>query len=383
MDFNFSEEQEMLREMARKFADKELRPIAAEVDEKCEIPQRIIEQIADMGFLGMLFPEKYGGSGMGEISYCIVLEEIARACFSTVVMIGGHVSIGAMAVYLGGTEEQKERFMPALCSGEKLAAFALTEPQAGSDAGAIKTTAEKIGDKYILNGQKTFITNGGIADVYSVFAVTEQGLGIRGISAFLVEKDMPGFRTGKPEIKMGIRGSHTTDLFFEDVEVPEENLLGEENQGFKVAMQTLDMGRLSLGAQSLGLAKEALSLSVKHSKERVQFGRPIGKFQAIQWMLAEMATEIYNMESITYRTAWMCDEGLPFSLESAQVKLYCSEALGRIVDKAVQIHGGMGYMREYPIERLYRDARITRIFEGTNEIQKMVIARNLLRGGKR
>ncbi|NQS99097.1 MAG: acyl-CoA dehydrogenase family protein [candidate division Zixibacteria bacterium] len=379
MNFTFSEEHEMIREFARKFADKELRPIADEIDREGEIPREIIEKIAELGFLGTPFPEEYGGGGMGETGYCVLLEEIARGCFSTVVVIGGHVSIGTMAVFLGGTEEQKQRFLPAMCAGEKLAAFALTEPQAGSDAGAIRTTAVRKGDRYILNGQKTFITNGGIADVYSVFAMTDKEAGIRGISAFLVEKDMPGFRAGKPEIKMGIRGAHTTDLFFEDVEVPVENLLGKENQGFKIAMRTLDAGRLSLGAQCLGAAKEVLDLSVKHAKNRVQFGKPIGALQAIQWMLAEMATDVYCMESMVYRTAWMCDQGMPYSQESAQVKLFCSEALCRCADKAVQIHGGMGYMAEYPIERFYRDARITRIFEGTNEIQKLVIARNVLR----
>ncbi|HDH57822.1 MAG TPA: acyl-CoA dehydrogenase, partial [Bacteroidetes bacterium] len=235
------------------------------------------------------------------------------------------------------------------------------------------------GDRYILNGQKTFITNGGIADVYSVFAITDPGAGVRGISAFLVDKSSPGFSTGKPEEKMGIRGSHTADLFFEDVEVPVENRLGEENQGFKIAMQTLDVGRIGIGAQSLGAAREVLHLSTQHANQRVQFGKPIAKLQAIQWMLAEMATEIYNMESILYRTAWMCDKGIPYSREAAMTKLYCSEAAGRCVDKAVQIHGGMGYMREYPIERFYRDARITRIYEGTNEIQKLVIARDVLK----
>ncbi len=379
MNFTFSEEHEMLRELARKFADNELRHRAEAVDKEGEVSREVLNQAAELGFLGIPFPEKYGGVEMGEIGYCVMLEEVSRACFSTSVVIGGHVSIGAMAIYLGGTEEQKARFMPALCAGEKLAAFALTEPGAGSDAAAIRTTAEKKGDHYILNGQKTFITNGGLADVYSVFAATDRSAGLRGISAFLVEKDFPGFRAGKPEDKMGIRGSHTSDLFFEDVEVPAENLIGAENMGFKVAMETLNRGRLSLGAQCLGAAKEMLALSAKHANSREQFGRPIGKFQAIQWMLADMATDIYCMESATYRAAGMCDQGLPFTRESAQVKLFSSEALDRCVDKAVQIHGGMGYMREYPVERFYRDARITRIFEGTNEIQRLVIARDVLK----
>lgn len=379
MNFTFSEEHEMLRELAKKFADNELRPRADEIDRNEDVPIELMKSAAELGFLGVPFPEEYGGSGMGEIGYCVMLEEISKACFSTSVAIGGHVSIGAMAVYLGGSEEQKERFMPALCSGEKIAAYALTEPQAGSDAAAIRTTAVKKGDRYILNGQKTFITNGGVADVYSVFAVTDKSAGLRGISAFLVEKNFPGFRAGKPEEKMGIRGAHTSDLFFDEVEVPAENLLGAENRGFKIAMETLNAGRLSLGAQCLGAAKEVLDRSVKHSLEREQFGKPIARLQAIQWMLAEMSTDIYCMESMVYRTAALYDQGKRFPRESAQVKLFCSEALGRCVDKAVQIHGGMGYMRELPIERFYRDARITRIFEGTNEIQKLVIARDLLK----
>ena len=380
MDFTFSEEHEMLRDFARKFADKEVRPLAEANDKNGEVPLNLIKKAAELGFLGVPFPEKYGGGDMGEVGYCILLEEIARACFSTAVVIGGHVSIGTMAIYVSGTEEQKKKFLPILCAGEKLAAFALTEPQAGSDAGAIATTAVRKGDKYILNGQKTFITNGGVADVYSVFASTNREAGVRGITAFIVEKDMPGFRAGKPEDKMGIRGSHTTDLFFEDVEVPAENMIGKEGEGFAAAMKTLDAGRLSLGAQCLGIAKEALKLSVEHANSRVQFGKPIGKLQAIQWMLADMSTDIFAMESMTYRGAWMCDADLPYSRQSAQIKLFCSEALDRVVDKAVQIHGGMGYMREYPIERFYRDARITRIFEGTNEIQRLVIAKDVLKG---
>ena len=251
----------MLRELAKKFADKEVRPLAAAIDQQADVPRSLIEKAAELGFLGVPFPEQYGGGDMGEIGYCIILEEIAKACLSTAVVIGGHVSIGAMAVYLAGSEAQKQRFLPELCCGDKIAAFALTEPQAGSDAAAIASFAEKRGDKYILNGQKTFITNGGIADIYSVFAKTDKTAGIKGISAFIVEKERKGFRAGKPEAKMGIKGSHTADLFFEEMEIPLENRLGEEGEGFKIAMQTLDAGRLSLGAQCLGVAKEALNLS--------------------------------------------------------------------------------------------------------------------------
>ena len=382
MFIDFSEEHQMLRDLARKFADNVLRPLSEEIDKKSHVPREIIEQAAELGFMGVPFPEEYGGAGMGETGYCILLEELAKGCFSTAAIIGGHASLGAMALHLGGSEELKHRFMPDLCSGKKLAAFALTEPQAGSDIVNLRTTAEKKSDRYILNGQKAFITNGGIADIYIVFAVTDKDAGKGGISAFVVESDTPGFNPGKPEDKMGLRGSPTTDLFFEEVEVPAKNLVGEESQGYKIALMTLDAGRLSLGAQCLGVAKEALAHSVEYAKVREQFGKPIARFQAVQWMLADMATDIFCMENILYRTTAMSDRGMPYTRESAMVKLFCSEALDRCVDKAVQIHGGMGYMRECPVERLYRDARVTRIFEGTSEIQRIVIANSLLREGK-
>ncbi|MDP8229007.1 MAG: acyl-CoA dehydrogenase family protein [Candidatus Electryoneaceae bacterium] len=382
MDFTLSEEHEMLRELGKKFADEELRPRAARVDEEEEVSREVLDKAIEIGFMGVVFPEEYDGGGMGEVGYCILMEELARGCMNTPIVIGGHESIGAMAVYLAGTPEQKERYLKPMARGELLAAFALTEPQAGSDAAAVATSAEDKGDHFLLNGQKTFITNGGISDVYTVFAITTPGKGTRGMSAFIVDADSPGLTAGKPEKKMGIRGSHTTDLFFDDVRVPKENLLGERDRGFIVAMQTLDVGRISVAAICLGQAKEALDLSIKHSKERIQFGKPIGDLQAIKWMLADMAAEVYCMESIVYRTAWMCDHGISFSRESAICKLVASESLAKVVDNAVQIHGGMGYISEYPIERMYRDARITRIFEGTNEIQRLVIAGNLLKVGK-
>ncbi len=382
MDFTFSEEHEMLRDLARRFANEELRPIAARVDEEADVPREVLDKAIELGMMGLVFPEEYDGSGMGEVGYCILMEELARGCMSTAVVIGGHESIGAMAIHLAGSPEQKERYLKPMARGELIGAFGLTEPEAGSDIAAIRTVAEDKGDHFILNGQKTFITNGGLADIYSVFALTTPGAGTRGISAFVVEKGMPGFSTGKPERKLGIRGSHTTDLFFEDVKVPKENLLGERDRGFIVAMQTLDVGRLSVAAICLGQAKEALDLSIKHSKERVQFGKPIGEQQAIKWMLADMAAAIYSVESILYRTAWMCDQGLPFTRESTICKLVASETLCKAVDDAVQIHGGMGYMADFPLERFYRDARITRIFEGTNEIQRLVISGNLLKKGK-
>ncbi len=382
MDFSFSEEHRMLRDVAREFATKEVKPLAAKIDEEGDVPKRLVDQMAELGFMGLVFPEEYGGAGFGEVGYCIVLEELSRACASTAVVLGGHESIGTMAIYLAGTEEQKKKFLPDLTSGKKLAAFALTEPGAGSDAASMRTTAVEEDDYWVLNGQKTYITNGGIADVYSVFARTSQQAGTRGISTFIVEKGTPGFSAGPPQKKMGIRGSHTTDLFFDDVRVPKDHLLGKKGEGFPVAMKTLDVGRLSMGAQCVGAGKELLELSIKHAREREQFGAPIAKLQAIQFMLADMASDIYAMESMAYRAAWMCDEGLPFGRESAMVKLQCTEGLDRVVDKAVQIHGGMGYMSEYPIERFYRDARITRIFEGTNEIQRLVISRAVLKARK-
>jgi alkylation response protein AidB-like acyl-CoA dehydrogenase len=310
-----------------------------------------------------------------------LLEEIARGCNSTAVTIGGHESLGAMAIYLCGSEMQKENYLRPLAEGKLLAAFALTEPNAGSDVASIKTTATDNGNNFLLNGNKTFITNGNIADVIVVFAITDVSKGVKGITAFIVEKKWNGFRAGKPEKKMGIRGSHTTDLFFENLEVPKENILGEIGGGFKVAMQTLDVARVSLAAQCLGSSKEMLELSIKHANERKQFGKPIAEQQAIQFMLAEMASEIYQAESIIYRTAWMIDNNIPCSRESAICKLVATETVCRVADKAMQIHGGMGYMREYPIERLYRDARVNRIFEGTNEIQHIVIARDVLKNG--
>ncbi len=382
MDFSISEEHEMLQELAKKFADEELRPRAAKVDEAGEVSREILDMATEIGFMGVVFPEKYDGGDMGEVGYCIMMEELARGCMNTPIVIGGHESIGAMAVHLAGSPEQKEKYLKPMARGEMLAAFALTEPQAGSDAAAVATRAEDKGDYFLMNGQKTFITNGGMSDAYTVFAITTPGKGTKGMSAFIVEADYPGVTCGKPEQKMGIRGSHTTDIFFEDVKVPKENLLGAKDRGFLVAMQTLDVGRVSLSAVCLGQAKEALDLSIAHAKERTQFGKPIGEQQAVKWMLANMATKVYALESMTYRTAWLCDKGLSYSRESAICKLFASETLCQVVDDAVQVHGGMGYMSEYPIERMYRDARITRIFEGTNEIQRLVISGSLLRDGK-
>ena len=373
-EFKFTEEQNMLREMTREFTDNEIKPIAAKIDQEEKIPDELIKKLGELGLLGTAFSEEYGGGGFGEVGYCITQEEVARGCMATATMIGAHQSIGANVINLGGSEKQKKEFLTPLATGEKIAAFCLTEAQAGSDSFHLKTKAELDGNEWVINGEKLWITNGAIASTLSVFARTEKG-----ISAFVVDADTPGFTVGPAEKKMGIKGSTTNALSFENVRIPKENLIGQDGRGFLIAMHTLDAGRLGLGAACLGGAKEALELSTKYAKERKQFSQAISHFQAVQFMLAEMATMIYNMESIVYRTAIDYDLGKKIATQSAIVKLYCSDSLDKIVDYAVQIHGGMGYSQELPIERMYRDARINRIFEGTNEIQKSIIARDVIK----
>lgn len=382
MEFKFAEEHVMLREMVKKFVDKELRPIAEKIDKEKQIPKEFIKRMGELGLLGVPFPEEYGGAGMGEIGYCIVSEEISRGCGSTATFLGAHTSIGSTPIYLDGTEEQKKKYLAPLAKGEMIAAFALTEPNAGSDAAAIEMSARRDGDYFILNGTKQYITNGNIADTVITIAVTDKALGPKGgVTAFIVETKTPGFSVGKIDEKIGIRGSGTAELIYQDVKVHKDNVLGKVGYGFLTTMKTLDVGRLGLGAGCLGGSKEVLDISTKHANTRVQFGGPISEKQAIQWMLAEMATEIYAMESMVYRAAWMCDQGMRFSREAAMCKLFCSEALNRIADMGVQIHGGLGYMEEYPMARYYRDARIHKIFEGTNEIQKLIIARDIIKKG--
>ncbi|MBN1884833.1 MAG: acyl-CoA dehydrogenase family protein [Candidatus Krumholzibacteriota bacterium] len=378
MDWTFTDEQEMLREMVRKFVDNELKPRAEEIDREKRIPRELIDKMAELGFLGISFPPEYGGAGMGEMGYCIMQEEIGRGCASTATFIGAHQSIGASGIYMFGTEEQKQKYLVPLAEGRKIAAYALTEPNAGSDAFNSETTAEEKEDHWLLNGRKIFITNGSFADVISLFAKVKGGPADGKSTAFIVEKEFDGFSVGKIEDKMGIRGSETAELILEDVKVPKENVLGRIGRGVMVGMKVLMTGRLGLGAAALGSAKEALRLSSEYAKERKQFGKKISQNQAIQWMLADMATEIYNMESILYRTAWLYDQGKNVTKESSIVKLYCSEALDRIVDRAMQIYGGYGFINDFPIERMYRDSRINRIFEGTNEIQRMILARDVL-----
>ena len=374
MNFTFSEDLLMLKGLAREFTNREIKPLAQKIDEEESIPESLIKKIAEVGFFGTSFPEKYGGGGFGKVGYCVMMEEIARGCSSTATMIGAHQSIGTNAIYIGGSEELKEKYLPRLCSGEMIASFALTEPEAGSDTFNLKTEAKRIGDKWILNGSKIWITNAGIADLISVFARTDKG-----ITGFAVEANSPGITIGPPEKKLGIKGSTTNSITFENVEVPDENMIGREGRGFIIAMNTIIGGRLTIGACCLGASRELLEISTNYAKQRKQFGEPISKLQAIQFMLAEMASKIYPMDSIVYRCAYDYDQGKDVSVDAAIVKLYASEAMTEVADKALQVHGGMGFSRELPMERYYRDARILRIFEGTTEIQKMIIGRHVIK----
>ncbi len=373
-NFVLTEEQKMLREMVRDFTNAEIKPIARKIDEEEKIPRELIQKLGELGLMGASFPTEYGGGGFGEAGYCIMQEEIGRGCLATATFIGAHQSIGANAIYVGGSEELKKKYLVPLAEGKMIGGFALTEASAGSDSFNLRTKAHRDGDDWIINGEKMWITNGGLADVLSVFARTD-----RGITGFVVETKSKGFHAGPPEHKMGIRGSMTNAISFDNVRVPKENIIGEDGRGFLVAMKTLDTGRLGLGAACLGASKELLELSVKYAKERKQFDEPISHFEAVQFMIANIATTIYAMESIIYRTAVDYDAKKSISRQSAHVKLFCSEGLCKVADLAVQIHGGMGYSRELPVERFYRDARINPIFEGTNEIQRLVIARDVLK----
>jgi len=372
--FEFSEEQNMLREMVRDFVNAEVKPLARSIDENETIPKDLVRKIGELGLFGTVFPEEYGGGGFGEIGYCIAQEEMARGCMSTATMIGAHQSIGSNAIYIGGSEQLKQKYLIPLAKGEKLGAFGLTEASAGSDSFNVRTKAVKDGDYYILNGEKLWITNGGTADIVSLFCRTD-----RGVSAFAVETQWEGFEAGPAEKKMGIRGSTTNAITINNMRVPAGNMIGPDGRAFLIAMKTLDAGRLGLGACCVGASKEAIELSVKYAKERKQFDAPIANFEAVQFMISEMYTITYAMESIVYRAAADYDAGKKIATQSAMVKLFCSEGLDKVVDLAVQVHGGMGYSRELPIERMYRDSRINRIFEGTNEIQKLVISHDVLR----
>lgn len=379
MNFSLTKEQEMVRKLLREFSENEIKPFAAEIDETERFPRESVEKMARYDIMGIPFPKKYGGAGGDNISYAIAVEELSKVCATTGVILSAHTSLGAHPIYQFGTEEQKMKYLVPLAKGEKLGAFGLTEPNAGSDAGSQQTTAVKDGNNYILNGSKVFITNGGEADTYIIFAMTDKAKGTRGISAFIVERGFKGFSIGKKEDKLGIRGSSTTELIFENCIVPKENLLGEEGKGFGIAMQTLDGGRIGIAAQALGIAEGAFEECVKYMKERKQFGKPLSAFQGLQWMVADMAVRIEAAKHLVYNAAYKKDSKLPYSVEAAMAKLYAAETAMEVTTKVVQIFGGYGYTRDYPVERMMRDAKITEIYEGTSQVQKMVIAANVLK----
>lgn len=379
MNFNHSKQHEMLRQMYREFAVNEVEPIAAQVDEEEMFPCDTVEKMARCGILGIPFSKEYGGESGDYLGYAMAVEELSRVCATTGVIVSAHTSLGAAPIAEFGNKEQKEKFLIPMAKGEKLGAFGLTEPNAGTDAAGQQTTAVLDGDEYILNGSKIFITNAGYAQVYVVMAMTDKSKGTRGISAFIVEEGTPGFTIGKKEKKLGIKGSATCELIFENCRIPKENLLGKEGQGFKIAMKTLDGGRIGIAAQALGIAQGALDKTVEYVKERKQFGRSLAKFQNTQFELADMKTKVEAARLLVYKAANRKDSGLSYSNEAAMAKLYAAEVAMEVTTKAVQLHGGYGYTREYPVERMMRDAKITEIYEGTSEVQKMVISSNLLK----
>lgn len=379
MNFQLSEKNRMMKKLFSEFAQGQVKPLAAEVDETEQFPEETVKKMASLGMLGIPFPTELGGAGGDVLDYVLCVEELSKACATTGVVVSAHTSLCVDPIYSFGSEEQKKKYLPVLLSGQKLGAFALTEPAAGTDAGSQQTKAEKVDGGYLLNGSKIFITNAQYADVYVVMAMTDKAKGTRGISAFIVERDTPGFRIGKKEKKMGIRGSATCELIFENAFVPDENLLGKEGKGFSIAMKTLDGGRIGIAAQALGIAQGALDETVQYVKERKQFGRPIAKFQNTQFVLADMATQVEAARMLVYKAAEMKQAGQPYSVAAAQAKLFAAEAAMDVTTKAVQLHGGYGYPREYPVERMMRDAKITEIYEGTSEVQRMVVSANLLR----
>ena len=380
MDFDISDELQLLSRTVRDFVETRLAPIEKQVEDSDEIPGEIVREMAALGFFGLPFPEEYGGAGAGDLGYCLALEQFGRTSAAFSNLIGAHTSIGSMSIFLGGTDEQKRRYLPDLTAGRKLAAFSLTEPSSGSDAASIQTTARKDGGWWLLTGTKIWVTNGPIADVVVVYAANDRAKGARGgITAFIVEKGFKGFRVGRVDEKMGLRGSKTGELIFEDCEVPEENVLGgEPGTGFRTALGAFDIGRISLAAGAVGTSQYLLELGIAHAKRRTQFGQPIAANQAIQWMLADSAVEIHAARLMVYDAAAKLDRGVRVSREAAMVKVYASELANRVADRVLQIHGGMGYMKDSPVERAYRDARILRIYEGTSEVQRMIIAEELL-----
>ena len=372
-----TEEQKLFQKTVRKFCEKEIKPLASKIDKEEYFPWDMYKKMGKLGLMGMTVPKKYGGAGIDKICYMIALEEISRLCGSTGITVEAHNTLGIGYIYEAGTEEQRKKYLPRLTGGEAFAALAITEPNAGSDVGGIQTTAVIDGDEWVLNGTKQFITSGDIAEAVIVMAKTDKTKGTKGISAFIVEKDTPGFKVGQLEDKLGLRGSRTAELIFEDCHVPKENILGEKDKGFYGVMDTLDCGRTAVGAMSVGIARGALEDSIAYVKQREQFGRPIGKFQAIQWMIADMATEIDAARLLVYRAAYLEDNNMSFSKEAAIAKLFASEIAMRATRNAIQIHGGYGYMRDRPLERYFRDIKLCQIGEGTSEIQRIVIAKRL------
>ncbi len=379
MDFSLTKQENLFLQMIREFAENEVKPLAAEVDEQERFPMETVEKMAKIGIMGIPIPKQYGGQGGSTQMYSMAVEELSRVCATTGVVVSAHTSLCAEPILMFGTEEQKNKYLPKLASGEWIGAFGLTEPNAGTDAAMQQTTAVDAGDKWILNGSKIFITNASYANVYVVFAMTDKSLGTKGISAFIVERDFKGFSIGKKEKKLGIRGSATCELIFENCEVPKENMLGKEGKGFKIAMMTLDGGRLGIASQALGIAQGAMDETVKYVKERKQFGKSIAQFQNTQFQLANLETKINAARLLVRSAAERIDKGLPHSKDAAMAKLYAAEVAMEMTTKAIQFHGGYGYTREYPVERMFRDAKITEIYEGTSEVQRMVIATSLLK----
>ncbi|WP_027634596.1 acyl-CoA dehydrogenase [Clostridium hydrogeniformans] len=379
MDFKLSKEQELVRQMVREFAENKVKPIAAEIDETERFPMENAKLMGKYGMMAIPFKKEYGGAGGDTLSYILAVEELSKVCGSTGVILSAHVSLCASLIDQFGTEEQKQKYLVPLVNGDKIGAFGLTEPNAGTDASGQQTTAVLYGDNYILNGSKIFITNGGVAETFIIFAMTDRSKGVKGISTFIVEKGFKGFSIGKLEDKMGIRASSTTELIMENCIVPKENLIGKEGKGFGIAMKTLDGGRIGIAAQALGIAEGAFEEAIKYVKERKQFGRPIAAFQGLQWMIAEMDTKIEAAKNLVYKAAYNKDKGIPYSVEAARAKLFAADIAMEVTTKCVQLLGGYGYTKEYPLERMMRDAKITEIYEGTSEVQKMVISGSVLK----
>ncbi len=381
MEFNVPKTHELFRQMIREFVENEVKPIAAEVDEEERFPMETVEKMAKIGIMGIPIPKEYGGAGGDNLMYAMAVEELSKACATTGVIVSAHTSLGTWPILKFGTEKQKQKYLPKLASGEWIGAFGLTEPNAGTDAAGQQTMAVQDSEtgEWILNGSKIFITNAGYANVYVIIAMTDKSKGLKGISAFIVEANTPGFSIGKKEMKLGIRGSSTCELIFENCRIPKENLLGDKGKGFKIAMMTLDGGRIGIAAQALGIAAGALGEAIGYAKERKQFGRTLAQFQNTQFQIANLDVKVEAARLLVYKAAWRESNNLPYSLDAARAKLFAAETAMEVTTKAVQIFGGYGYTREYPVERMMRDAKITEIYEGTSEVQRMVIAANVIK----